>query len=117
MTGGWQDYLKRVIKMDESEIELWQRIAEMVPSHYCKCIIHMMIRREKEEMETLRMLMEMHGREPCKEPYKPCPPDYGPGYGPGYKPGYGPGYGPGKDPCYDPPCDPMPYTEEDKEKK
>ena len=109
MTGSWQDNLKRIIKLNEAEIELWQRIAEMVPSHHCKCIIHMMIRREKEEIETLRMLMEMDRHEPCKDPYKPCPdkwpcpPDYGPGYGPGC--------GSGKDSGYDP----MPYTEEDKE--
>ncbi|MGB4504055.1 MAG: hypothetical protein WBI44_04080 [Syntrophaceticus sp.] len=108
MTENWHDYLRRVIKLDESEIELWHRIAEMVPSHYCKSIIHMMIRREKEEMETLRMLMDMNRREPCKEPYKPwppCPPDYEPDYGPG------------KDPCYEQPCDPMPYIGEEKEEE
>ncbi|CEO88590.1 hypothetical protein [Syntrophaceticus schinkii] len=74
MTGAWQDYLKRVIKMDESEIALMQRIAQMVPSHHCRCIIQMMIQREKEEMEMLCMLMGMDGREPCKEPKKPGSP-------------------------------------------
>ena len=108
MTGAWQDYLKRVIKMDESEIALMQRIAQMVPSHHCRCIIQMMIQREKEEMEMLCMLMGMDGREPCKEPYKPWPP---------CPPEYGDGYEPGRDPCYDPPCGPMPYTEDDKEDK
>lgn len=39
----------------------------------------------KREMEALKMLLEMHGREPCDEPYKPCP-DYSPGYDPGINP-------------------------------
>lgn len=108
MTGAWRDYLKRVIKMDESEIELMQRIAQMVPGYHCRCIIQMMIQKEKEEMQTLRVLLGMDEREPCKEPCKPWPP---------CPPEYGDDYDPGRDPNYDFPCDPMPYTEDDREEK
>ncbi|NLN21976.1 MAG: hypothetical protein GX188_08240 [Syntrophomonadaceae bacterium] len=105
MSGTWQDSIRRVLKISEAEIELWQKIADMVAGNYCKCIIHMMIQKEKREMEALKMLLEMHGREPCDEPYKPCP-DYSPSYDPGYKPGYdhdyGPGYKPGHDHDYGP---------------
>lgn len=111
MTGAWQDDLRRVIQMDQSEIELWQRIANTVSSQNCKKIIHMMIKKEREKKENLRMLIDMDDSYPAYDP------GYDPGHGPGYRPDYGPGYGPGKKPCYDPPCDPMPYAEDDKNEK
>jgi len=100
MSGTWQDSLQRVLKISEAEIELWQKIADMVSGNYCKCIIHMMIEKEKRDMEALKNLLEMHGREPCEKPHKPCP-DYSPGYDPGYKPGYDSDYAPGYKPGYD----------------
>ncbi|HHW29995.1 MAG TPA: hypothetical protein GXX21_10665 [Syntrophomonadaceae bacterium] len=100
MSGTWQDSLQRVLKISEAEIELWQKIADMVAGNYCKCIIHMMIKKAKSEMEALKMLLDMHEREPCDKPHKPGP-DYSPGYDPGYKPGYDPDYAPGNKPGYD----------------
>lgn len=143
MTGTWQDYIQRVLKTDEAEIALWQKIADMVAGNHCKCIINMMIQKEKEEMKTLRMLMK-HGHD---DPYQPCPDyspghagykpgydhDYAPGYEPGYdrdydsgyKPGYDPDHAPGYKPGYRPDYGhgkdkdfgPIPYAEEDKEDK
>ncbi len=99
MDGTWRDHIKHVLKLDAEEIPLWERIAESVPTHHLKHVIRMMIRREKEEMDSLRMLLDEYKREPG---YAPGP---GPGYGPGYDPGYGPGF------------DPMPYSKKDKEER
>lgn len=68
--GTWRHDLMRVMKLDEEEIALWGRIAEMFPSHNCRQLIHMMIRREKEEMESLRMLLGE-----AKPGFGPCPDD------------------------------------------
>lgn len=103
MTGVWQDYVRRVLRMDEGEIELWNRIAGAVPTSHLRHIIQMMIRREREEMESLRMLLREHGaKDPGEWPRPPEGPPY-PDYDPGYRP--------------DPMHDPMPYTEKDKEGK
>lgn len=115
MTGAWQDYLRRVIKMGQSEIELWQKIAKTVSNKNCKKIIHMMIKKEREEMETLRMLTNMDDSYPAYDPG--CDSGYDPGCGPGYRPGYDPGYGPGEKPYYDSPSDPMPYAKDDKKEE
>lgn len=117
MDGTWRDHIKNVLRLDEEEISLWERIAERVHTHHLRHIIKMMIRREKEEMDTLRMLLGEHmpcpgyapgpDMGPCPGPgMDPCP-GAGPGFGPGY--GFGPGFGPG--------FDPLPYSEKDKEKK
>jgi hypothetical protein len=125
MTGVWQDYVRQVLRLDEEEIELWNRIAGAVQTD-CGRIIQMMIRREREEMESLRSLLGEQDvcdpgecPRPPKYPHPGYDPGYKPGYGPDYKPGYGPGYKPGYGPGYkhDPVLDPMPYTEKDKEGK
>ncbi|HHW41320.1 MAG TPA: hypothetical protein GXX19_09270 [Syntrophomonadaceae bacterium] len=111
MDGTWRDHIKNVLRLDAEEIPLWERIAESVPTHHLKHIIRMMIRREKEEMDSLRMLLDEHMHEPGYAPGPGMGPYPGPcpGYGPGY--GYGPGFGPG------PGFDPMPYSKKDKEEK
>lgn len=105
MSGAWQDYVMRVIRLDEGEIDLWRRIAGMV-SPCCRQIIEMMIKGEQEEMEVLRELCREHD-VPCPE-RPPCP-DYGPDRWP--CPDREPSY------SYDPIYDPIPYTEKDKEGK
>lgn len=111
MTGAWRDYVRRVIRLDEEELELWRRIAGMV-SPCCRRIIEMMIKGEEEEMEALRAL--------CREDDSHCPerppcPDYGPDRWP--CPPERPCPGKGPDYSYDPNYDPMPYTNQDKEGK
>ena len=81
MSGTWQDSIRRVLKISEAEIELWQKIADMVAGNYCKCIIHMMIQKER---GALKMLLEMHGRE-RDEPYSHV--RIIAGYDPGINPG------------------------------
>lgn len=112
MTGTWQDDLRSIIEMDRSEIELWQKIAKTVSGQNCKKIIHMMIKKEREEMKTLRMLIDMGDSYPADDPG--CDSGYDPGCGPDYDSGYGHGR---KRPYYDPPGDPMPYAKDDKEEK
>lgn len=104
-----------MIKMDQSEIELWEKIAKTVSNKNCKKIIQMMIKKEREGMETLRMLINMDDSCPSYDPG--CGPDYRPGYDPGYDPGHDPGYGPGKKPYYGSPSDPMPYVKDEREEE
>ncbi|AFV12410.1 deleted [Thermacetogenium phaeum DSM 12270] len=110
MTGVWQDYVRRVLRLDEEEVELWRRIAGMVPAD-CGAVLQMMIQSEREEMEALRSLLREEGVCDPDERLRPpvCPPY--PGYDPGYRPGYRPDY------KHDPVLDPIPYTEKDKEGK
>ncbi|NPV29195.1 MAG: hypothetical protein HPY58_05935 [Firmicutes bacterium] len=69
MNGTWHHEVRQVLRLDEEELALWERIAESVPTHHLRHMIRMMIRREQEEMAMLRMLLG----ESCYPG-----PDYGP---------------------------------------
>ncbi|MDH7577282.1 MAG: hypothetical protein QHH75_05510 [Bacillota bacterium] len=77
MNGPWHDEVRRVLRLDEEEIAFWERIAEQVPTRALRQAIRMMIRREREEMETLRGLL----RDPHHLPGSDMPGfDTGAGY-------------------------------------
>jgi len=53
----WKEGISRILRIDEEELALWERLMATAPNEHIRRMIRDMIAREREEMRMLRELM------------------------------------------------------------